>query len=159
MYAAKSHLAESFIGVRARDRERAIAELKRATAWWPALPLLPAFYPYAARVVLRLVLGESRYGRFPRPRRRAPSNAAKPERDSGADFVEVCRAENGVEAHLLKAALEAAGIPAHVTEESTAALRPNLWWAAPRVLVPPERAAEAAQLVRELQASKSAGPT
>jgi hypothetical protein len=59
----------------------------------------------------------------------------------------------------LKSALEAAGIPAHVTEESSAALRPNLWWAAPKVFVAADRAAEAAQIVRELQASKSAGPT
>jgi hypothetical protein len=27
---------------------------------------LPAFYPYAARVLLRLVLGESLYARIPR---------------------------------------------------------------------------------------------
>jgi glycosyltransferase involved in cell wall biosynthesis len=66
MYAARSHLAESFIGLREGDRQQAVAELKNAAAWWPPLPLLPAFYPYAARVLLRLVLGESLYARIPR---------------------------------------------------------------------------------------------
>ena len=30
----------------------ALRELKRAAAWWPPLPLLPAFYPYCGRVGL-----------------------------------------------------------------------------------------------------------
>jgi len=80
MYAAKSHLAQSFIGLRESNRPRALAELKRAAAWWPALPLLPAFYPYAARVVLRVALGEKRYSQLrgrsrPRP---IPSSAIGP---------------------------------------------------------------------------------
>jgi glycosyltransferase involved in cell wall biosynthesis len=76
MYAARSHLAESFMALREADREKAVAELKRAAAWWPPLPLLPAFYPYVARVLLRLVLGESRYARLPRPSRNAASTRA-----------------------------------------------------------------------------------
>jgi hypothetical protein len=71
MYAARSHLAESFIGLREGNRGQAIAELKRAAAWWPALPLLPAFYPYALRVVLRAALGERLYSRLPRRTRPA----------------------------------------------------------------------------------------
>jgi glycosyltransferase involved in cell wall biosynthesis len=152
MYAAQSHLSESFIAVRASNGAKARAELMQAAAWWPLLPLLPRFYPYVARVLLRLVLGESRYERFPRPGRDAPSRKRTSPADR--DFVEVCRVENAVEAYLLKAALEASGIPAHVTEESSAALRPNLWWAAPRVLVPADRAEEAARTLRELRASK-----
>jgi glycosyltransferase involved in cell wall biosynthesis len=66
MYAARSHLAESFIGLREQNRSKALAEFKRAAAWWPALPLLPAFYPYAARVILRATLGERLYARLPR---------------------------------------------------------------------------------------------
>jgi glycosyltransferase involved in cell wall biosynthesis len=71
MYAARSHLAESFIGLREKNRSKALAELKRAAAWWPALPLLPAFYPYALRVVLRAALGERLYSRLPRRTRPA----------------------------------------------------------------------------------------
>jgi GT2 family glycosyltransferase len=151
MYAARSHLAESFIAMRAKDRRSSIAEFKRAAAWWPVLPLLPAFYPYAARVLLRLGLGEARYSRL--ARRGGTTGAHKQERapDPSADFVEVCRAENGVEAHLLKAALESAGITAHVFGESVAAMEPNLWWAAPRVLVPPAQAEEAKRILRELK--------
>jgi glycosyltransferase involved in cell wall biosynthesis len=70
MYAARSHLAESFIALRAKDRRSSVAEFKRAAAWWPVLPLLPAFYPYAVRVTLRAVLGEKLYSRLPR---RTPS--------------------------------------------------------------------------------------
>lgn len=66
MYAAGSHLAESFIGLREGRRKDALRELGKAAAWWPLLPLLPAFYPYCARTALRLILGESLYGRLPR---------------------------------------------------------------------------------------------
>src|SRR6202044_1757900 len=90
MYAAKSHLAESFIALRAGDRGKSFAELKRAAAWWPTLPLLPAFYPYSARVALRLALGESLYRRLPRrggQPRSSGQNKADPEQAApGAAF-------------------------------------------------------------------------
>lgn len=66
MYAAQTHLAESFIGLRQNQGAKAVRELGRAMGWWPPLPLLPAFYPYCARVVLRVLLGESHYARLPR---------------------------------------------------------------------------------------------
>ncbi len=66
MYAARMHLVESLIGLRGRDRRVALRELGRAARWWPLLPALPAFYPYCARVALRLLLGESLYARLPR---------------------------------------------------------------------------------------------
>jgi hypothetical protein len=66
MYAARSHLVESFISLREGRRQHALRELGRAAAWWPLLPLLPAFYSYCGRAALRLVLGESRYARLRR---------------------------------------------------------------------------------------------
>ncbi|HEV3298598.1 MAG TPA: glycosyltransferase [Planctomycetaceae bacterium] len=157
MYAARSHLAESFTALRAGDRKKGAAELKQAAAWWPVLPLLPAFYPYGARVLLRLVFGESLYERFPRSRRAASKRStASSEPDS--DLVEVCRPTNGVEAHLLKAALGSAGISAQVTGESVAAMEPNLWWAAPRLLVPPAQAEEAKRILREFKESNASRP-
>jgi len=76
-----------------------------------------------------------------------------------AEFVEVYRAENGVEAHLLKASLEDAGIPTRITEETVAALDPNLWWAAPRVWVAKVDAAKAAEIIRELKEARQTRPT
>jgi glycosyltransferase involved in cell wall biosynthesis len=149
MYAAKSHLAESFISLRKNDRATCVGELKRAAAWWPPLVLLPAFYPYVARVLLRLALGESRYERIPR-RQRSTGTRPVSQQERNSALVEVYRAENGVEAHLLKAALEAAGISAVVAEDSVAGLYPNIAWAAPRVLVSPSRAEEARKIIREL---------
>jgi glycosyltransferase involved in cell wall biosynthesis len=70
MYAAKSHLVESFIGLREGRRSDAVREFQRAAAWWPALPLLPAFYPFCGRVGLRLLLGESGYRRLGRAARK-----------------------------------------------------------------------------------------
>ena len=52
MYAAQSHLVESFIGLREGRRRHALRELGRAAAWWPLLPLLPAFYSYCGRAGL-----------------------------------------------------------------------------------------------------------
>jgi glycosyltransferase involved in cell wall biosynthesis len=66
MYAAQSHLVESFIGLREGRGQDARREFWRAASWWPALPLLPAFYPYCGRVGLRLMLGESGYARMRR---------------------------------------------------------------------------------------------
>jgi glycosyltransferase involved in cell wall biosynthesis len=64
MYAARSHLVESFIGLRDGRRKDALRELGRAAAWWPLLPLLPSFYTYCGRSGLRVLLGESRYTRL-----------------------------------------------------------------------------------------------
>jgi hypothetical protein len=69
MYVAQSHLVESFIGLREGRRQQALREFGKAAAWWPLLPLLPAFYPFCARTGLRLILGESLYARLPRRRR------------------------------------------------------------------------------------------
>jgi glycosyltransferase involved in cell wall biosynthesis len=66
MYAAKTHLVESFIALRDGDRGRSWSELGKAARCWPLLPLLPAFYGYCVRSALRLALGESRYARLPR---------------------------------------------------------------------------------------------
>jgi Putative prokaryotic signal transducing protein len=71
-------------------------------------------------------------------------------------FVEVYRAESGIDAHLMKAALENAGIPAHVTGELVAAMEPNLGWAVPRVLVATADAAKAAIVVRDVQTAQKA---
>jgi GT2 family glycosyltransferase len=64
IYAARSHLVESFIGLREGRRKEALRELGRAAAWWPLLPLLPSFYTYCGRTGLRVLLGESRYVRL-----------------------------------------------------------------------------------------------
>jgi hypothetical protein len=64
MYAARSHLVESFISLREGRRQQALREFGKAAAWWPLLPLLPAFYSYCVRAALRLLLGESRYARL-----------------------------------------------------------------------------------------------
>jgi hypothetical protein len=69
MYAARMHLVESLIGLRGGEKRKALLELGRAAAWWPVLPLLPAFYPYCARMALRLALGETVYARLPRRKR------------------------------------------------------------------------------------------
>ncbi len=91
MYAAKSHLVESFIGLRAGDRGKSFTEFKRAAAWWPVLPLLPAFYPYTARVALRLVLGESLYGRMPRRSREPAADEQRRTLREHPDLVRTTR--------------------------------------------------------------------
>jgi hypothetical protein len=74
---------------------------------------------------------------------------------SDAHFVEIYRAANSLEAGLLKGALEEAGIPTRVTDESIAALYvPSIWWASPRVLVAEGDAAKAAVILRELEAAR-----
>jgi glycosyltransferase involved in cell wall biosynthesis len=64
MYAARSHLVESFIGLREGRQKDAFRELGQAAAWWPLLPLLPSFYTYCGRAGLRVLLGESGYARL-----------------------------------------------------------------------------------------------
>jgi hypothetical protein len=76
-----------------------------------------------------------------------------------SEFVEVYRAENGVEAHLLKASLEDAGIPTRITEETMAALRPNLWWAAPRIWVAKANATKAADIIRAIETARETRPS
>jgi len=71
---------------------------------------------------------------------------------SDTRFVEIHRARNAIDAHLLKAELEAAGIPVQITDESVAALQmPTPWWAAPRILVAEADSAKAAAIIRELE--------
>ena len=67
-HAARAHLVESFLAVRAGERRRACAELGRAAKWWPLLVVLPSFYAYLARVALRSALGETMYAKLPRRR-------------------------------------------------------------------------------------------
>jgi len=154
MYAARSHLAESFIALRANEPKTSAAELKRAAAWWPLLPLLPAFYPYLARVVARLALGESRYGRLRSSNRKRADSGTTSHEKSAPDWVEVYSAANAIDARLAQAQLEAAGISAFVAEESVAALYPNFSWAAPRILVAAADAERAARVLREQKESK-----
>ena len=154
MYAAKSHLSESFIALRAGNRAKSFAELKRAAAWWPLLPLLPTFYPYGARVALRLALGESLYGRLPRRGGQPQSSEQHKVDPEHRELVMVYRAKNGIEAHLLKNALEAAGISAQVVGEALAATESNLWFAAPQILVKADQAEQAARMLRELEEAR-----
>jgi hypothetical protein len=69
-------------------------------------------------------------------------------------FVEVYRAKNSVDAHLVKNALGDAGIAAQITEESVASMEPNLWWACPRLLVAETDTDKATAIIRELEASR-----
>ncbi len=154
MYAAKSHLAESFIALRAGDRGKSFAELKRAAGWWPALPLLPAFYPYTVRVALRLVLGESLYDRLPRRGSGAKNKEQVAKSPDHSQLVTVYRPMNVVEAHLLKNALEGAGIRADISGETFAALEPNLWFAAAEIRVRSDQAEQAARILKELDETK-----
>ena len=54
-----SHLVESFIGLREGRRKDAFREFGRAAAWWPVLPLLPAFTRTAAGRDLRVASWEN----------------------------------------------------------------------------------------------------
>jgi signal recognition particle subunit SEC65 len=69
-------------------------------------------------------------------------------------FIEVYRAQNSIDAHLIKNALGDAGISAQITEESMAAMRPNLWWASPKLLVADTDAEKATAIIREIEASR-----
>ncbi|MGA1204092.1 MAG: DUF2007 domain-containing protein [Planctomycetota bacterium] len=69
--------------------------------------------------------------------------------------VVVHTAANPPEAHLLCAALEAEGIPTHVTNETLQAAAGDLplgWAIAPRILVPAEHVEEALRILQELGA-------
>ncbi len=80
---------------------------------------------------------------------------------SDTRFVEIYRAENGIAAHLVKGALEAAGIPTQVTEESFGALRGlnPIWWASPRILVAETQAEAAVAIIREIEAARATRKT
>jgi signal recognition particle subunit SEC65 len=75
---------------------------------------------------------------------------------SSARFVEVYRAKNPVEAHLIKDQLEAAGIAVQVAEEAVNTVYPGIWWASPRILVKEAETANAAVLIREFEAAQKA---
>jgi hypothetical protein len=75
---------------------------------------------------------------------------------SEATLVEIYRAENGVDAHIIRAALADAGIPAHITEQSVAALEPNIWWAAPKIFVAQVDASKAATILAGIEAARKA---
>jgi hypothetical protein len=77
---------------------------------------------------------------------------------SDSRVVEVYRAKNGAQAHLLATALEEAGIKAEIQGENLHPLSLTavnlisdspLWWAAPRILVLEEDAERAGQLLLE----------
>jgi len=65
-----------------------------------------------------------------------------------AEFIEIYRAKNAVEAHLVAAALEQAGIAVQITDESTAGMYPDFWWSAPRIVVAAADAEQAAAVIR-----------
>jgi len=75
-----------------------------------------------------------------------------------SEFVEVYRAANGIEAHLLKASLEEAGIPTRVTDEAVATLEVNMWFAAPRLWVAKANAAKAADIIRAIETARETRP-
>jgi hypothetical protein len=65
-------------------------------------------------------------------------------------LIEIYRAANQIEAHLLKGELEAGGIRALVTDETTCTITyPGTWWASPRILVDEADAARAIALIAE----------
>jgi signal recognition particle subunit SEC65 len=68
-----------------------------------------------------------------------------------ARFVEIHRAPNEIEAHLIKGELEAAGISAHITDDSVLGVYPGLWWASPRIVVAQADAVNAAAIIREIE--------
>ena len=69
---------------------------------------------------------------------------------SETHLVEVYRAANSVDAHLLKNELEAAGLRAMVTDEIAATYYPGIWWTSPRIFMDEAEAARAAELIAEL---------
>lgn len=69
-------------------------------------------------------------------------------------LVEVYRAKDDIQAGLLKCALEAEGIPAHVNEDSTGSMYPSFWWAGARILVTTDKASAAFAILRRLEESQ-----
>jgi|HubBroStandDraft_5_1064220.scaffolds.fasta_scaffold773929_1 hypothetical protein len=64
------------------------------------------------------------------------------------NLIEVYRAANAIEAHLLRGELEAAGIRAVITDETVSTFNyPGTWWSAPRILVDEVDAAKAVALI------------
>jgi glycosyltransferase involved in cell wall biosynthesis len=86
MYAARSHLAESFIGLREGDRQQAVAELKNAAAVAAVARLLPvrrtgAAAARAGRISVRANSAQEvlRHGQGFGAHRLKPSSAASPK--------------------------------------------------------------------------------
>lgn len=73
------------------------------------------------------------------------------------NLVEVFRARNSIEAHLVKSALEEAGIRARVTGDmlqGAVGEIPMGWMTAPQVLVFDEDAGRARALIEEIEAER-----
>jgi hypothetical protein len=86
-----------------------------------------------------------------------PHYLAKRNAMSDSRLVEICRAENGLAAHFIKAALEDAGIHAQITGEQFSALAGlnPVWWESPSVLVPEADATKAATIIRKCEAARA----
>lgn len=73
------------------------------------------------------------------------------------NLVEVHRARDSMQAHMLKAALEAEGIEVQIVGESLQAVIggvPPGWQTAPQLLVPENRAEEARRILQRLDRSQ-----
>lgn len=64
MHESGCHLVDAFQALRGGRRGRFKAEFAKAVRSFPPLFLLPAFYPWMLRVVLRIVLGERLYAKL-----------------------------------------------------------------------------------------------
>lgn len=73
--------------------------------------------------------------------------------------VEIYRARDVVDAHIIKAALAAAGISSRISGENVAAAEPNLCWANPCVVADSADAPKAARLLSDIQESRGKHPT
>jgi hypothetical protein len=91
-----------------------------------------------------------------------PPNRERPLPMVDTSLVEVYRAKDDIQAGLIKCALEADGIPAHVNEDSTGSMYPSFWWAGARILVTADKASEAIAILHRLEESRmhrTADPT
>jgi len=76
--------------------------------------------------------------------------------NADTSLVEVYRARNGPQAHLIKAVLEEAGIETHVGGETLAGVLWHLGWStAPRILVLESDAARAHEILHEIEKGES----